>query len=673
MENIVHLETRINQIYDHLYANASVRTPAAIAKEVGKILRTIAYLEKTDPSVLVDFHLLNKNRFDSKDSSIIKGIAEKIRRGFRESNKKSKFFDNESQIALADVDIAFTCGKMSGIEVSSTRRDVFGDAMEIFRSHFSKSTGGQFFTDQRVTQLAIKLLRFNPLKDEDLVDVCAGTGGFLIAALSHIKKITGGDEKLVRTIASKTLCGQEIDKELCDIANITIATQLGLAKSDLVNRGDSVLPESFIGKKKISFDSHYCLATNPPFGTKITIKDTNVLESYDLAKTFTRSGLFGNESKITQRAPDILFIEQNIKLLKPGVGRLAIVVPYQIVSGPQTAFVRNWILRHAEILAVIDLPPETFQPHTGTKASLLILRRRKKPLEKVDLSDDGKIFMSVPRWIGHDRRGNPTYKRASVGSQASLDEILTDFPQVEEAFEAFCTGENPSKKHPLSFVVPAEKISQDPLQRIDARYYKIHADELLSQKKPKAGWKTVKLKEVVSDIFYPGRFARNYVTSELDSVPFLGGTNISQLLLRTEKRIGLNNEKIAELKVKAGWILITRSGSVGIVATVPRAWEGFAVSEHVIRIIPDKNKLAPEYLYAFLKTSYAQNMMARGVYGSVIDEITPEYIGNLDIPIPKKKESLQAIVKIISKGEQERQKAIESLSTGVKLAEKLFI
>ena len=103
------------------------------------------------------------------------------------------------------------------------------------------------------------------------------------------------------------------------------------------------------------------------------------------------------------------------------------------------------------------------------------------------------------------------------------------------------------------------------------------------------------------------------------------------------------------------------------------AWEGFAVSEHVIRIIPDKNKLAPEYLYAFLKTSYAQNMMARGVYGSVIDEITPEYIGNLDIPIPKKKESLQAIVKIISKGEQERQKAIESLNTGVKLAEKLFI
>jgi hypothetical protein len=40
--------------------------------------------------------------------------------------------------------------------------------------------------------------------------------------LSHIKKITGGDEKLVRTIASKTLCGQEIDKELCDIANNTI-------------------------------------------------------------------------------------------------------------------------------------------------------------------------------------------------------------------------------------------------------------------------------------------------------------------------------------------------------------------------------------------------------------------------------------------------------------------
>ena len=51
------------------------------------------------------------------------------------------------------------------------------------------------------------------------------------------------------------------------------------------------------------------------------------------------------DDKITFRAPDILFLEQNVKLLIPGEGRLSIVLPYQILSGPQTLFVRTWLLK----------------------------------------------------------------------------------------------------------------------------------------------------------------------------------------------------------------------------------------------------------------------------------------------------------------------------------------
>ena len=38
-------EERIRRIYDHLYANAAVRTPSAIAAEVGKLLRSAAFVE----------------------------------------------------------------------------------------------------------------------------------------------------------------------------------------------------------------------------------------------------------------------------------------------------------------------------------------------------------------------------------------------------------------------------------------------------------------------------------------------------------------------------------------------------------------------------------------------------------------------------------------------------
>jgi len=666
MNTSIHLESRVNQIYDYLYANSPVKIPTAIAKEVGKILRALAFAEqakKQKPQILAsDFTKKN-------DKEQIKEIASIVRDYFRQANTKSKYYESESDINLTDANITYVYGKIADIQITTTQRDVFGDAMEIFRSHWAKSNGGQFFTDQRVTQLAIKLLQFNPLKGDDFVDICAGTGGFLIAALKHIKELTVGNEEKSRKIATNAILGQEIDKELCEIANSTIAFQLGLSKSNLVNHGDSILQSSFNSEKKISYGKHTCLATNPPFGTKITIKDPEVLSSYDLAKTYTRAGLFGDESKIVQRAPDILFIEQNLNLLKPGIGRLAIVVPYQIVSGPQTMFVRQWILRHAEILAVIDLPPETFQPHTGTKASLLVLKRRKNVLEKIDLSKDGKIFMSTPKWIGHDRRGNPTYKKSEDGS--ITDQILTDFPTVEKDFSDYLNNLSLTDKSSISFVIDPEKISNEQHLRLDARYYKSHINnqEHFSDKK-KTGWKYVQIKDVVQNIFYPGRFARNYVNNEVDSIPFLGGTNISQLLLRTEKRIGINSNKIDELRVKEGWILITRSGSVGIVSTVPAAWNGYAFSEHVIRIVPDDTKLSADYLFAFLKTKYAQEIIARGVYGSVIDEITPEYIGKLEIPVPKDDKAFKQIVNLIKTGEKERQKSISNLNLGIDLLEK---
>ena len=53
------------------------------------------------------------------------------------------------------------------------------------------------------------------------------------------------------------------------------------------------------------------------------------------------------------------------------------------------------------------------------------------------------------------------------------------------------------------------------------------------------------------------------------------------------------------------------------------------MSEHVIRIVPDLNKLDPNYLLAALRTENVQQQLARGVFGSVIDEITPEFVMDL--------------------------------------------
>ena len=70
----------------------------------------------------------------------------------------------------------------------------------------------------------------------------------------------------------------------------------------------------------------------------------------------------------------MLFLERILKMLKPG-GRAAIVLPQGKFNNSSLAFIREWILKKARLLAVVGLHPNTFKPHTGTKTSVLFVQK----------------------------------------------------------------------------------------------------------------------------------------------------------------------------------------------------------------------------------------------------------------------------------------------------------
>lgn len=673
-----HLQSRVNQIYDHLYANATTRTPAGICAEVGKVLHSGMFWEeckKKHPAF--DFDRQQFRALTGQDRGICGDVARQVRAAFAEMNERWKLYEPSTEILLNDLNIGYTVAQLNGLYLSDPKRDVFGDVIEIIRSNWAKRIGGQFFTDQRVTSLAMTLLDFDPRCGDDLVDICAGTGGFLLAGANHIRSLLEEDaengqveEDLVR-LSLASIKGMEVDAEIAGLANASLQARLGTKHESFVCHADSLNPVTMKRNgARVKIGTHLCAASNPPFGTKITIKDPAILRSFDLAVTASRSNvprLLEGFGKLTPRAPDILFLEQNIRLLAPGRGRLAIVLPYQILSGPQTLFVRDWLLRHAKILAVVDLPGETFQPHTGTKTALLVVKRRLEPLSDPRDDGDGTVFMGMPRWIGHDRRGHPVFKRNADGSLS--EEILSDFDEVKEAYKAYQAGKDPRAVNEHCFAVPYAHITRDALLRSNALFHKPldgssqTVADLSLREKP--GWQKKKIRDVVKRIFYPGRFRRDYIDHTAEAVPFLGGSNITELLITTDKWLSPEDPKLDALRVEAGWILITRSGSTGIVSSVPPAWDGAAMSEHVIRIVPDASKLDPHYLLAFLRTNYAQEIIKRGVFGSVIDEITPEFIGEIEIPIPKLKKVLNQVVDKVRQGEEARQLAILGHSQGL--------
>ncbi len=653
------LQKAITNIYNHLYANSEKKTPQGISNEVGKILHTGMYLEEytlNKPAYI--FTKTEEKYFLEKSPNL---YAQSLKENFQLMNEVWNIYEKNVEINLKDYDIVYTCIQLNGIEISDPKKDVFGDSLEIFRSQWAKQVGGQFFTDSLVTRLSMKLLEFDPRNGDDLLDICSGTGGFLLAGLNHIKSLLENSndnnkniEKEIIELAQKSIYGQEYDKEVCSIANSTIKARIGCESYQFVIQGDSLEYNNFNNKNsKIKYNSHTCIAGNPPFGTKITIKDSKILEHYELARVKARQDDFA-QSKITPRAPDILFLEQNIKLLKPGKGRLSLVVPYQILSGPQALYIRKWLLLNTIITSVIDLPADTFQPHTGTKGCLLTLIKREKPLLNFEEIENYDIFMSTPKWIGHDRRGNPVFKKNIQGT--STEELLTDFTELEESYELYKKGEDFEKIHNQSFKISIKDVLDTSLNQLNAQFHKPSVFKV--NKANTKLWDIVKIKDVVDKIFYPGRFERGYVEYFPGAIPFYGGKEIIQMVVDSSKWISPNHPKLKELEVKKGWILITRSGTTGIVSIVPEAWDGYAMSEHVIRIIPNEKKINSSYLLAFLKTKYCQDLISKGVYGSVIDSITPEFIGNIEVRIPKNKNLLLEIIEKTSNSEIRRNEAL---------------
>ncbi len=121
------------------------------------------------------------------------------------------------------------------------------------------------------------------------------------------------------------------------------------------------------------------------------------------------------------RAPEILFIERCFQFLKPGKGKLGIVVPDGVLGNPDNEYIRYWIMASCQVLASVDLPVETFLPRTGTQTSVLILRRKSEQ-EKLAESLSGEapeypIFMAIARSVGKDRRGGFVHLRDQDGRE----------------------------------------------------------------------------------------------------------------------------------------------------------------------------------------------------------------------------------------------------------------
>jgi len=184
------------------------------------------------------------------------------------------------------------------------------------------------------------------------------------------------------------------------------------------------------------------------------------------------------------------------------------------------------------------------------------------------------------------------------------------------------------------YPVPITKFSSNWLykgeHRLDAGYY---ADDVI------AALHTVNdcrfpLSEVeymTESIFYPTRFKRIWASRD-QGVPFIGGTEILHLRPDPKFISASQTVNLSSLFVEEGYILITRSGSTGRAVFANKTITSYAISEHVIRVVPLSDTL-PGYLYAFLASTIGQTLINRNTFGSTVPEIEPHHIASIPVPI----------------------------------------
>lgn len=182
----------------------------------------------------------------------------------------------------------------------------------------------------------------------------------------------------------------------------------------------------------------------------------------------------------------------------------------------------------------------------------------------------------------------------------------------------------------------------------------------------KAGLNFKTIRSQTSGIFIGPRSKRNYVDF---GVPFLSTSAMQKANpTKTEKFIGKKSSE--GFIVEEGWLLTTRSGTLGdTVYTLP-CFSGYAVSEDAIRIvIKQESELSKEYIYAFLKSELGRSSLLSGSYGSVIQHLNEDYIADIKVPVldPKK---IRFIEEKITQHIHDLNQAILMENKAIKLVEK---
>jgi len=265
-------------------------------------------------------------------------------------------------------------------ELPLTEGDTKGDLYEYLLSKLTTAgINGQFRTPRHIIRLMVDMLEPKPT---DIVgDPACGTGGFLVGAMQYLLENysspegiiletdpeTGASEKIYtgdlleehrQHIRSRMFHGFDFDVTMLRIAAMNLMLH-GVDDPDI--HYQDTLSSGFTDRfPEAATEGFDIVLANPPFKGSLDVDDVHasLLRQVKTKKT------------------ELLFVTLILRMLKTG-GRSATIVPDGVLFGSSGAHqqLRELLVDHNQLDAVISLPNGVFRPYAGVSTGILVFSK----------------------------------------------------------------------------------------------------------------------------------------------------------------------------------------------------------------------------------------------------------------------------------------------------------
>lgn len=297
--------------------------------------------------------------------------------------------------------------------MKSTKTNIYQIVFHRFANAFKRDDKAQFVTPIHIIDFLVSIV--NPRSNERITDPTSGIADFL--SVSYVNSESKLDDH--------NIYGADIDNDMVKLATLNMllngdGNAVIKAQDDLgsikykYNNKDELVPlipllhkdGNWRNKNRNLLDFDVVL-TNPPFG-----EDRKWIpkgDEIDIAKCYETYNIFNEGKENDWIDLGVIFLENAYQVLKEN-GRLGIVLSNSLGSVNRWAEIRSWLYSKMRIVALFDLPANTFAD-TGVNTTIIVAYKpREKELKTLQKSNYD-IFIRDIKKVGYDVK---TVKRVKV-------------------------------------------------------------------------------------------------------------------------------------------------------------------------------------------------------------------------------------------------------------------